>query len=364
MKRTALYEKHIQVGARMGPFAGFDMPIQYSGIIAEHNQTRNNVSLFDTCHMGECHIEGEHALPDLEKILTADIAAMESGRCRYSLMCNEKGGVLDDLLVYCMSEKHFFLVVNAGTAAADMQWISAHLSTATSLRDVSEKTAKIDLQGPESARLIQQLTDSDISNMRFFSFHQNGFKGRPLLISRTGYTGEIGFEIYSDIQTATAVWDSCIELGALPAGLGARDTLRLEMGMPLYGHELSTSHNAAEAGLERAVSSNKTFIGAECVRNPQNSPQRLYGISINGRSSARSGDSVLDTNQNVIGQITSGSLAPSLGHCIAMAYLDKEHATAGNTVFIKTKRSILEGTLTTTPFYKNATGRRKLSEFL
>lgn len=358
MQKTVLHEKHLQSGARMGPFAGFEMPIQYRGIIAEHEHTRKNVSIFDTCHMGECHLEGPTALHDIERLLTADISSMSIGQCRYSLMCNESGGVIDDLLVYRIGDNHFMLVINAGTRQSDIDWISGNISPSTILRDVTEQTAKIDIQGPESANLMQLVMDRDIMEMKFFRFSHNSFRGQMVLISRTGYTGELGYEVYCDNITATQLWDTFLNNGAQPAGLGARDTLRLEMGMPLYGHELTTTTNAAATGLDRAISKTKEFIGCNSIRNIAANTPLLRGIAVDGRRSAREGDRLV-VNDSEVGFVTSGSYAPSLGHAIALGYINPDFATEGTVLQIKGERTLLQGCVTPLPFYKNATARIK-----
>jgi aminomethyltransferase len=362
-KRTILFDKHVALGARIVPFNGFDMPVQYEGILKEHQATRESAALFDTCHMGEFLVKGPTATADLERLFTCPVATLKTGACRYGMMCNEQGGVIDDLVVYRFGEQDYMVVVNAGTQDNDFAWISAHLSPSTVIRNVSDSTAKIDLQGPASPRILQKLVTDSPVDLKFYTFKHTGFRGTRVLISRTGYTGEIGFEFYSDAATALAFWDDCRNLGAVPAGLGARDTLRLEAGLPLYGHEMSADRNAAESGFTRAIATNKPFIGSTCVWDPTRSPARLAGIAFPDRRAARAGDTVLDPAGKTLGTVTSGSFAPTLGHAIALAYLDCPHPHAGAAVHVRTSRQTLEGHLTPLPFY-TGTVRKPMTDFI
>ena len=249
MKRTALYDLHVSLGARMGPFGGWLMPIQYAGIVKEHEACRRNAALFDTCHMGEFLVRGPLAAAALERLVTCEVSSLAAGQCRYGLMCNENGGVIDDLLLYRMSEQEFMVVVNAGTQDGDFEWIRSHVAGGTQVESLSGRTFKVDLQGPAAPRIMRGLAEMPPANLTYYHFADNRYGGRRVLVSRTGYTGEIGFEIYFENgDLAARFWKAAMALGATPAGLGARDTLRLEMGMPLYGHELSVDRNAAESG--------------------------------------------------------------------------------------------------------------------
>lgn len=363
--RTPLYQRHLDAGAKMASFGGFKMPIQYQGIVEEHLSTRRESALFDTCHMGEFRVEGPGALNDLERLVTCPVADLREGRCRYGLLCNEKGGVIDDLLVYRLARDSFMLVVNAGTRGNDWAWINDKIGNQTRLLDESEATAKIDLQGPKAPVIADELLDETIAGMVFFSFRNNSFKGESLLVSRTGYTGEIGFEFYGSPDLITALWDDCLASGAIRAGLGARDTLRLEMGMPLHGHELDEERNAGESGFSRAIADDKNFIGSESVRNSGFHRQRLCGVSLPGRRAARSGQTILDVSGiNEIGTVTSGSFAPSLNHAVALAYIDSEEASIEAEVRIAGGRRELNGKIVELPFYRQATGRTKMERFL
>jgi aminomethyltransferase len=364
MKKTILHDAHVALGAKMAPFGGFLMPIQYEGIIAEHTATRTAATVFDTCHMGQFRISGPRACEDLERLVSAPVSAMEVGQCRYGYLCNEQGGVLDDEITYRLAPAEFMMVVNAGTQDADRAWITSHLSPGTAVETLSPDTAKIDLQGPTSAGIMRQIAELPLDGMKYYRFAQNRIAGERVLVSRTGYTGEVGFEIYPPQAMARSVWDRCLSLGAKPAGLGARDTLRLEMGFPLYGHELSAERSAAEAGFERAIAPDKDFIGAAAVRDPARAPQRLVGLVLDGRRAARAHDTVADSTGKRAGEVTSGSFSPSLGVSIAMAYVDKGCAAPGTTLAVRTERAELPAVVVHTPFYARATGRRPLREFL
>ena len=360
LKRTVLYDRHLDAGARMGPFGGYQMPIQYAGILEEHEATRERATLFDTCHMGEVRVEGATAESDLERLLSCRVRSLAVGQCRYGLMCAEDGGTIDDLLVYRLAPRSFLLVVNAGTRQGDVEWIRGHASSGTLIDDQSEQTAKIDLQGPASPRIMQQLVDAELAGLRYFRFLSTTYDGEPVIISRTGYTGEIGFEWYGPQALAGAFWDQAVQLGAVPAGLGARDTLRLEMGMPLYGHELGRERNAAETGF-RKIAAEKEFIGSRAIRNHAGSP-RLTGLLLEGRRAAREGDEVLVDGRSV-GLITSGSYAPSVGKAVALAYIDWAGAPARDRVTIKGRRSELPAACVALPFVQG-TARKAIAQFL
>jgi aminomethyltransferase len=364
MKKTFFHDIHVSLCAKMAPFGGYMMPIQYEGIIKEHNETRNGASLFDTCHMGEFRIEGETALKDLESILSCDVAPLKTGQCKYGFICNPDGGTIDDQVIYRISQNSFLMVVNAATQDNDFSWIKSHCSAGTNLENISEETAKIDIQGPLSVKIVQRLMEKTVAGLTYYSFMKNRFNGKEIIISRTGYTGEIGFEIYSDEKTAIKFWNDCMELGAKPAGLGARDTLRLEMGFPLYGHELDEKRNAAQSGFTRAISSSKYFTGCESVRNTANMKHVLCGITMDDRRAARNGDAVSDKNGIETGIVTSGSFAPSIGLAVALCYIDRENSLTGTEVLVRNGRNEMKGRITDIPFYKNSTARKKIADFI
>lgn len=363
--KTALYNEHISLNAKMAPFGGFDMPIQYFGIIKEHEATRKSAAIFDTCHMGEFEVEGENAVEDLEKILSCPIADIEIGQCRYGFICNESGGVIDDQITYRISESKFFIVVNAGTQNSDFDWFKKHLSSSTKITNLSEKLAKIDIQGPDSVKITEKVLDETITDLKFYRFKNNSYKGKEIIVSRTGYTGEMGFEVYLPVELATELWNEAISLGATPAGLGCRDTLRLEMGFPLYGHELNENRNPAESGFTRAIGSEKKFIGSNIVLDDSKSKMKLCGLVLEGRQSAREENKVWKNDKGEeIGIVTSGSFSPSLQKAIAFAYINKDLCKIGNTVYVFNGRKALKASISEVPFYKEGTCRKAITNFI
>ncbi len=363
-RRTVLYDKHLSLGGKMAPFAGYLMPIQYQGIIAEHMATRTAATVFDTCHMGEFRIRGDKALADLENLLSCRVGTMETGQCRYGFICNATGGVVDDQITYRLGEDEFFMVVNAATQETDFEWLRSRVSQTTQIENLSSTTAKIDLQGPASAKIMQRLMQDPIGDMKFYRFKHNRYKGEQVLTSRTGYTGEMGFEIYCDNDLAGHFWDDCLRLGAQPAGLGARDTLRLEMCFPLYGHELSADRNAAESGFEQAIATDKQFIGSQVVLEASARTSRLVAMVLDGRRAARAGDALLDPNGAQLGVVTSGSYSPCLGNAIAMGYVSTPYSAPGTEMSIRTQRHALKARICEPPLYRESTGRKALKRFL
>lgn len=356
--KTPLFDEHIRLGARTGPFAGYAMPIQYTGIIAEHTATREGVTIFDICHMGEFDLSGPRAAEDLERLVSCNVASLAVGRCRYGLLCNEAGGVRDDLIIYRRAQDRFMIVVNAGTRAGDLAWIGAHLSADSVLVDISDRTAKLDIQGPASARVVDGLLDGTVAGMRYFGFREDTIEGAPVTVSRTGYTGELGFELYLPPERALTVWRLAVDAGALPAGLGARDTLRLEMGMPLYGHELSADRNAAESGFTWALSDVKAFVGSDAVSAAGRPSTRLAGLRIEGRRAARGGAQVVaPASGEVVGEVTSGSYGPSVGCAIALAYVASGSTGRGTPLALRTERAALACEVVDLPFYGGGTAR-------
>ena len=357
--KTPLYEAHVALGARMAPFAGWDMPIQYDGILAEHVRTRTACSVFDTCHMGEFVVSGPRAAADLDRLMTSSIAALEDGQCRYGFLLNEEGGVLDDLTCYRWAADRYLLVVNAGTRAGDAEWIRSHLSRGTVFRDASDETAKLDVQGPASRAALERALGVPVPDLRYFRAVEATFGGLPAVVSRTGYTGEWGYEIYFPAGRAAEVWTRLLEIGARPAGLGARDTLRLEMGYPLYGHELTADRSPAGASRGAFVDLKKDFMGKARVERDLRDPSvpLLAGLRFGTRRAARAGDRVLRGGAGA-GEVTSGSFSPSLGAAIAMAYVSRDVAAAGQAVDVDAKGGArLAATVVDLPFYRDGTAR-------
>jgi aminomethyltransferase len=334
-------------------FSGWLMPLQYDGIIAEHHRTRTDVSMFDTCHMGRFMVSGSGALDGLSGILSTDLRAMTDGQCRYGFLLQEDGGILDDTITYRFNAGKWMVVVNAGTRDKDSAWIRGRLPSSVNFEDCSGAMAKIDVQGPNAMTRVSSVLGCDVSHLRYFRYMTATVEGRKIIISRTGYTGEKGVEIYCDADRIVDLWETLLKAGVKPAGLGARDTLRLEAGLPLYGHELSETVTPVEAGMERYASKVEAFIGAEALRRRLgNGPQiRLCGFRIAGRQSARAGNRVL-TDGREIGNVTSGSFSPTLQSAIGFAYIDAFWAHPGTWVTVDTGRALLAAEVVRLPFYK------------
>jgi aminomethyltransferase len=363
-QKTVLYDRHCTLGAKTTTFGGFLMPLQYKSILTEHTTTRTAASVFDTCHMGEFFISGESCLNDLERLLSAPVESMKIGSCRYGFLCNSNGGVIDDQILYRLGEREFMMVVNAGTQANDFSWIQKNISEDTTLENRSEQTAKLDVQGPDSPRIVQRLVEEKIDELKYYRFHANRYRGTDIIISRTGYTGEIGFELYCPVERAVELFDELCESGVMPAGLGARDTLRLEMGYPLYGHELDETRNAGESGFARAIAPEKEFIGSDIVRDSSRHSDVLVGLQMKGRRAARSGDTVCSEQGEQIGAVTSGSFSPSIHAAIALAYCCRGYHDTGTHVKINAARFSVDAEVVELPFYKDGTARKEIAKFL
>ena len=363
LRRTALYDKHLTSGARLVPFAGWEMPLQYSGILAEVKVVRSGAGLFDVSHMGRLEIWGQDSAELLEQLLTARVADLRPGRARYSMICNENGGIIDDVVLYRLEEARFLLVCNAGNKAQVLSWITGSADTASSRVTVHDRTAETvmtALQGPQSeATLIGLLGDLESfpGLERPFGVATGNLKDRPVLLSRTGYTGEDGFELVLEAEDGPARWDQLLALGAVPCGLGARDVLRLEAGLALHGHDIDPCTTPLEAGLERFVRLDKEFIGVEALRRQHETgvTRRLVGLQLEGRALARPDYPVLHRGQEV-GKITSGTFSPSLGTSIAMGYVPPEHAHPNNLLKVDLRGRMVEARVTPLPFYRRKKG--------
>jgi len=354
MKATPLYQEHLALQAHMTEFGGWHMPLFYTGIVAEHLHTRSASALFDTCHMGELELSGATAVADLERLFTRRISELPVGACRYGYLLNPDGGVIDDLTCYRLSEERFLLVVNAATATSDAAWVAEHLSPETDFRDISSQTAKLDLQGPRSRQCLERAFDVKLPELRFYTAAYVELDGTPCLLSRSGYTGEMGYELYAPAGDAVRLWRRLLsDESVAPAGLGARDTLRLEMGYPLYGHELTAERRPAGVAGGRFLDLDKDFIGRDAVlREMEQGPREiLIGIIFSGRRTARAGDTVLEDDRP-IGTVTSGSFAPSVDSAVALAYIRRDAAQPGRRVQVRTRTARLDGVLTYPPFLK------------
>lgn len=356
MKNTPLYEKHLEAGARMVPFSGWNMPVQYSGIIEEHLYTRTRAGLFDICHMGEFLMKGPSARRDLDRLVSCRVDDMPDGRCRYGFLLNEAGGIIDDLIVFRISDDEFMLVVNAGTAPKDRKWIEGHISPETSFRDISDITAKLDLQGPLSGKIMNSAAENEaIDKLKRYNFTELDIDGVKTLVSRTGYTGELGYELFFPAEHAERFWDRLMGHESVrPVGLGARDTLRLEMGYSLYGSDIDENHTPFEANLARFVCMEKDFIGKEALARQQAEglKRTLAGFICETRRSARSHFRVTRAGGEV-GEVTSGAFSPCLKKGIGLCYIDSHLAVAGTGIVLTDGRVEIEARVKSVPLYEH-----------
>jgi aminomethyltransferase len=372
LKKTPLHEEHLSLGARMAEFGGWDMPIQYEGILAEHQHTRTRTGLFDICHMGEFELSGPGAAADLEKLLTMKISTLAVGQCRYGFMLNEQGGVIDDLTCYRLGESRYMLVVNAATLENDAAWIRARLSDETVFTDRSDELAKLDVQGPQARADLEAVLGA-IPDLGYFKaeFFQ-GLEtltgaGSACLISRTGYTGEFGYELYFPASDAVRIWRALLANENIkPIGLGARDTLRLEMGYSLYGHELSAGRTPAGVSRGLFIKKDTDFIGREAVLSELAAPTELLAaLAFDNRRAARAGDKVFQTADRGeserqaagVGEVTSGSVSPSLGNAVALALVRADCADLGTVLQVEIRGKRFPATVVDLPFYKAGTAR-------
>ncbi len=357
MKKTAFNDIHRSLGAKLVEFGGFEMPVQYTGIIQEHLAVRKRVGVFDVSHMGEFEVTGKDALAFLQLMTINDVSKLEEGRAQYSAMCYDDGGIVDDLLVYHCGDR-YMLVVNASNTKKDFEWLKSHLEGEVELRDVSDATSLLAVQGPQSLVVLQKLTDVNLSALEYYHFTRGKLAGVPMLISRTGYTGELGFELYFDADAAAAqkVWKAVFDAGKgsniAPIGLGARDTLRLEMGYCLYGNDIDQTTHPLEAGLGWITKLNKgEFIGkSPLVKAKQEGMKRkLVGFTLPEKAVARHGYA-LSVNGSQVGQVTSGTFSPSLERGIGMGYVAAAHAETGRTVNVLIRGTEVSASIVKIPF--------------
>ena len=358
-KKTALYDEHVRLGAKMVEFAGFWMPVQYHSIIAEHKAVRTAVGMFDVSHMGEFLFRGDGALDFLQRMTVNDVSRLIVGQAQYSAMCYEDGGIVDDLLVYRFSD-HYMMVVNAANIEKDWNWLAEHKPPGVEMENASDRITLIAVQGPKSRDLLQELTETDLSGIAYYHFVSGALAGAPMTISRTGYTGELGFELYMDNAHGTSVWRKILEAGRefnlSPAGLGARDTLRLEMGYCLYGNDIDQTTNPIEAGLSWITKLKKgDFIGREALlRVKEEGPKRkLVGFKMEGRGFPRHGYKIFH-NGTEIGRVTSGSISPMLNAGIGMGYVRTEFSAPGTKLDIDIRGRRMPAAVCELPFYRPA----------
>jgi aminomethyltransferase len=351
--KTPLYETHLALGAKMAPFGGWMMPIQYQGILAEHAHTRQGVSVFDICHMGEFMLQTDSALSSFDRVITQDISSMPFGACRYGFMLNEQAGILDDLIVYRISNSGWMLVVNAATTSTDLAHLKNNLSAGCCLEDISSKMAKLDVQGPQSLEVLKNIFGQGIAKLNYYTFAEFKIFDQSCILSRTGYTGELGYEIYIANDHAGKLWELLLKDPRVkPAGLGCRDTLRLEMSYPLYGQDLDTHHTPLAAGLEKFVDFSKDFIGRDALIKQKDNgfPEHLIYFQADSRRSPRHGFAIFDQGRK-IGMVTSGSFSPSLGVGIGMGYITGNYETGAQLV-VKQEAVEIQVKIVKRPFLK------------
>lgn len=357
MKNVALNDTHIALGAKMVPFAGFNMPVQYSGINIEHETVRKAVGVFDVSHMGEFILRGEGALDLIQRVTSNDASKLFDGKIQYSCLPNENGGIVDDLLVYRIDEKTYMLVVNASNIDKDWDWISKYNTAGVEMINISDRTSLLAVQGPKAAEALQSLTEVDLSAMEYYTFKKGVFAGVDnVLISATGYTGAGGFELYFDKEHSEHIWNAVFKSGAdfgiKPIGLAARDTLRLEMGFCLYGNDIDDTTSPLEAGLGWITKFSKNFVNSENLAAQKESgvTRKLIGFEMIERGIPRHDYEVFDASGNVIGKVTSGTQSPTLQKAIGLAYVKTEFSKEGSEIYIGIRENKVKAKVVKFPF--------------
>lgn len=361
LKRTPLYPLYEKYGAKLVDFGGWELPVQFSRISDEHQAVRERAGLFDVSHMGEVEVKGKDALNYIQKIITNDASKLVDGKALYSPMCYPDGGTVDDLLVYRYVEDHYLIVINAANIEKDFEWFQSHLEGDVHIKNISDQVSQLALQGPLAEKVLQKMADTDLSSIEPFYFvPEANIEGIRAMVSRTGYTGEDGFEIYLSNADAPKLWEKILEVGkdegVLPCGLGARDTLRFEAKLPLYGQELSKDISPIEAGLGFFVKLDKgDFIGKAILaeQKEHGAQRKLVGIEMIDRGIPRS-HYLVYVGDEVIGEVTTGTQSPTLQKNIGLALIKKEHADIGNEVFVEIRNKKLKAKIVKTPFYKRS----------
>lgn len=359
MKNTALNDIHVACGAKMVPFAGYNMPVQYEGVNAEHETVRNGVGVFDVSHMGEFLLSGPKALDLIQKVSTNDATTLTIGRAQYSCMPNGKGGIVDDLIIYKIKEEQYLLVVNASNIEKDWKWISSHNDMGVDMRDLSDEYSLLAIQGPKAVEAMQALTSVNLSEIKYYHFEVADFAGiEHVIISATGYTGSGGFEIYCKNSEVEQVWKKVFEAGAdfgiKPIGLAARDTLRLEMGFCLYGNDIDETTSPLEAGLGWITKFTKDFVDRDYleVQKANGVDRKLVAFEMVDRGIPRHDYPIVDVNGKVIGRVTSGTMSPSMKIAIGMGYVTMDFAAIENEIYIQVRDKNLKAKVVKLPFYK------------
>ena len=359
VKDIELKQKHVDLGAKMVPFAGYNMPLQYSGLIDEHIAVRSNVGVFDVSHMGEFFVRGAGALELLQKVTSNDVSKLVPGKIQYSCFPNQQGGIVDDLLVYQLDEQEYMLVVNASNIDKDWNWIMQHNDANVSMTNESDDYSLLAVQGPNAAKALQSLTSIDLAGMTYYTFEKGTFAGVDnVLVSATGYTGAGGFEVYFKNKDANTIWDAVMSTGAefdiKPCGLAARDTLRLEMGFCLYGNDINDTTSPLEAGLGWITKFSKDFINSDNLKSQKENglSKKLVGFEMVDRGIPRQDYEIQDAEGNNIGVVTSGTMSPSLKQAIGMGYVNIEHSKIDSEIYIAIRNKTIKAKVVKMPFYK------------
>ena len=355
MRKTALYQSHIKLGAKMVPFAGFEMPVLYTGVVREHLAVRHKAGLFDVSHMGEFLVSGPEAINLIQYVFSNDIERLDIGQAQYGYMPNARGGIVDDLLVYRISSHSYLLVVNAANIKKDWNWLVTHNNSfGASLQNQSDKWSLLALQGPQATAILTKLTDTDVGSIPSYRFDYGKVADvNQVLISATGYTGSGGYELYFPNKWAEKIWNSLIQNGAEPCGLAARNTLRIEMGYCLYGNDIDDTTSPLSAGLNWCTDFSKDFFSKDQIEHQKinGNLKKRVGFVLSERGIPRQGYTLADGNGNDIGIVTSGTQSPSLEKGIGMGYLDRKQAIVGNTIYVVIRNKLVPAIITLLPFY-------------
>lgn len=359
MKNTALTDLHISLGAKMVPFAGFNMPVQYSGINDEHETVRNGVGVFDVSHMGEFILKGEKALDLIQKVSSNDASKLYDGKVQYAYLPNENGGIVDDFLTYKLDDQTYLLVVNASNIEKDWNWINKFNTYGVEMKDISDQTSLLAIQGPKAAEALQSLTDIELASMEYYTFQKGTFAGVDnVIVSATGYTGAGGFEIYVANEDVKKIWHAIFEAGKpygiKPIGLGARDTLRLEMGFCLYGNDIDDNTSPLEAGLGWVTKFTKDFVNSANLKAEKEAgvAKKLVGFEMIDRGIARHDYEIVDAEGNVIGRVTSGTQSPTSKKSIGLGYVSNTFAKEGTEIYINIRNQKVKAVIKKPPFVK------------
>jgi len=359
MKQVPLNDVHVALGAKMVPFAGFNMPVQYEGVNIEHETVRNNVGVFDVSHMGLFKISGDKALDLVQRVTSNDAAVLVPGKAQYSYLPNDKGGIVDDIITYKISDNEYLMVVNASNIDKDFEWISSQNSMNAAFENLSDQYSLLAIQGPKANEAMQSLTNVDLANLKFYTFEVGTFAGKEnVIVSATGYTGSGGIEIYAKNEDIVHIWNEVLkageQFGIKPIGLAARDTLRLEMGYCLYGNEINDTISPIAAGLGWVTKFTKDFVNSENIKADKENgvATKLIGFELIDRGIPRHDYEIVDAEGNVIGHVTSGTQSPSLGKGIGMGYVNKEFAKEGSEIYIRIRKNDVKAQVVKTPFYK------------